>query len=198
LWDCTPSDEVMRERGLLGAAWDRAGKPHRLPEARFTRTEADLLSAIRRHNRREVLSILAQGAQLHAESPAGETALSVAVRSEAGELVDLLLQHGATPTHADLHAALETRQIGVVERLLGRELDLNQPMPDGLTPLIWAVRLGDPELVSRMLALGADVSLTDKSGKTPADHAAARENLAGFPDVTYHYREIDDRLATAR
>ena len=47
-----------------------------------------------------------------------------------------------------------------------------------VTPLFWAVRVRRPELVSQLLAKGADIGHKDKNGRTALDHARDKTVIA--------------------
>jgi ankyrin repeat protein len=52
----------------------------------------------------------------------------------------------------------------------------NRKDPDGVTPLIRAVRNSDAETAGMLLGHGADPNLTDPAGWTPLHHACTRAN----------------------
>jgi len=48
---------------------------------------------------------------------------------------------------------------------------VNASDPEGLTPLMFAAKLGHTETARLLVSLGANVNATSKSGKTPLAHA---------------------------
>ncbi len=106
--------------------------------------------------RKQLIALLKSGADLHATDKNGVTALHHAVRFRSPAAVQTLIEHGA---------------------------NVNQTCRrSGSTPLHRAVtQTGAPETAGRgqealeivrlLLAAGADPSITNKSGKTPADYA---------------------------
>ena len=54
-----------------------------------------------------------------------------------------------------------------VRVLLAKRTDVNQPEPDGTTPLHWAVRANDAETVTLLLRAGAKVSAANRNGVMP-------------------------------
>lgn len=57
-------------------------------------------------------------------------------------------------------------------------IDAATAAPDGTTPLLWAVYHGNVELVSRLLAAGADVHAVNRFGASAIGEAAARGDAA--------------------
>ncbi len=114
--------------------------------------------------RRRLVKLLAGGADIHATDKNGVTALHHAVRFRSPVAVKTLIEHGANVNQACRR--------------------------NGSTPLHRAVsQTGAPgtagkqeeagEIVKILLAAGADPSITNKSGRTPADYAtdAAMKSL---------------------
>ena len=92
------------------------------------------------------------------------------------ELADLLLRHGGGDKAAgpiDIHTAAERGYEARLELLLGHapELISSRDLLHRRTPLHWAAASGRTSITEQLLARGADPSLTDKRGKTPADLA---------------------------
>ncbi len=100
------------------------------------------------------------------------------------DLAELLLRHGGGDKAAgpiDVHTAAERGYDARLELLLDQEPALvsSRDLLHRRTPLHWAAASGRTSIVERLLARGADRSMTDKRGKTPAALATA----AGFPDL---------------
>jgi uncharacterized protein len=62
--------------------------------------------------------------------------------------------------------------LDLLDLLLGRGASPDPPEAFGLTPLHSAAAHGNPDMVNRLLAAGADPRLKTNEGKTPADVAA--------------------------
>lgn len=90
---------------------------------------------------------------IHRHDSSGRTALSIAARCGRKEVVELLLNSGADPQHADIK---------------------------GSTALLNAAGSGHRDIVELLLAYGADPQHTDERGWTMLFHAAAngREEMA--------------------
>lgn len=122
--------------------------------------------------------------------------LLCAIDSGRPELVRLLLSHGADADDpgdgccTPLLHAIRGGRVKSAEVLIDHGADVNRrhdgpcrsthahPVPAGATPLIAAARFKRGELVERLLAAGAEASLTDARGRSAADHAARRGDVA--------------------
>ena len=60
-----------------------------------------------------------------------------------------------------------------VHRLIANYADINQPDEEGWTPVQWAARWGDFEIMHALLAAGADATRFDRNGRN-ALHLAVR------------------------
>lgn len=115
--------------------------------------------------------LLAAGADVNAVSREGYTPLSFAVHGGAA-LVEYLLQRGATlPAEGSLaHDALLEKVVrcrgGCLAVLLRAGLNPNTRLADDSTLLMNAVANRDIEHVKLLLAAGAEVNVTTKSGRT--------------------------------
>jgi ankyrin repeat protein len=94
--------------------------------------------------------LLEQGADPHATSRLGVSALTIAAGNGAGEIVEMLMDAG---------------------------VDANSPMPDGDTALMLAARTGNRQAVESLLAHGADVNAVEPvQGETALMWAAAQNH----------------------
>lgn len=55
----------------------------------------------------------------------------------------------------------------VLESLLSQKADVNAALPDGSTPLAWAVYTNQSDAVTRLIKAGANVNVSDEYGDTP-------------------------------
>jgi len=80
--------------------------------------------------------------------------------------------------------AADRGHVGVVQRLLETDVDVDHVNDLGWTALLEAVILGDggvrhTEIVRRLVAAGADVSIADREGVTALEHA----RTAGYDEI---------------
>lgn len=79
---------------------------------------------------------------------------------------------GAGASEAAVVAAARDGDLGRVRELIGAGADVNQPEPDGSTPLLWAAYHSDVEMVKALLAAGADPDAANRFGMTPLMQAS--------------------------
>ncbi len=85
---------------------------------------------------------------------------------------------GSAAAQTELVDAARNADHGAAIALLAERPDPNQAEADGTTPLHWAVHHDDAELVTRLLAAGAEVAATNDYGATPMSEAAVGANPA--------------------
>ncbi|XP_063162134.1 ankyrin repeat domain-containing protein 50-like [Candoia aspera] len=136
-----------------------------------------------------VAVLLARGAHVDHADVDGRTALSVAalcIPASRGcaKVVELLLDHGASPGHADwdnvtplLVAAYEGRA-DVVELLLEAGADVDAADSRGCTPLLAASATGHRAVVETLLLWGAATDTLDSEGRTALGIAAGQGSEA--------------------
>ena len=70
--------------------------------------------------------------------------------------------------------AVKTGNIAAVQNALQQHGDANEADAEGTSALHWAVYHGDSDLVTRLLAAGADANARNDYGSTPMSEAAVR------------------------
>ena len=110
-----------------------------------------------------VKALLNAGAPIVSNREYGFSALYGAIQNGHVEVFELLLQHGAAANAESapfgttpLFVAVATGQLACIEPLLTAGADVNHAR-DGRTPLYWAARKGDGEVLKLLLAHGANV-----------------------------------------
>lgn len=103
--------------------------------------------------------------------------LTRAVGRNDVQLVELLLKAGAPAQkdgtlEAPLNVALSNNSKEIVKLLLAYNADVNSQEYNGDTPLHYAVRYA-PTLIPLLLEAGADMTIKNNAGQTPADLARA-------------------------
>jgi ankyrin repeat protein len=133
--------------------------------------------------------LIDRGADVNAQSDAGDTALTRAASDENKDaaLVELLLAQGADVTASDhdgwsaLMWAASQDRVDKMQPLLqapgAPAGSVNARSQDGATALILASRTGATAAVEALIAAGADVNLADDAGNT-AIHVADNTDIA--------------------
>jgi ankyrin repeat protein len=133
--------------------------------------------------------LLTAGADANDAQPDGVSALVLAAHSGNGDVGALLLDHGADPNafgsgYSAMHAAILKSDLGLVKALLARGANPNvritrgTPMRRdttdwnlpatliGSTPYLLAARFLEPEILTALVAGGADPAMTMTDGAT--------------------------------
>jgi ankyrin repeat protein len=136
----------------------------------------DFFRAVRTDNPIEVALLLARGFDPNTHEEGGQSALTLAVREHANQVVEVLLQHPQLDVNASnrvgetalMLAALQGR-MDLVQRLLQRGAAVAR---DGWSPLHYAASGPDPQIVSLLLARGAPIEARSPNGTTALMMAA--------------------------
>ena len=155
--------------------------------------------AVQRQNLQMVKWLLANGAK-----PKGSALLQAAWCdnvNDSVEMVTALLKagadvnyqenypnpafHSALPLSTPLHHACYNGNSAVVKILLDQQgIKLNTIDVDNCTPLMWAARKGNGEIVGLLLKAGADPSIKNKNGETAfsiaCQHIGIQNQIAKF------------------
>ena len=122
--------------------------------------ETVLMTAARSGSVKVVDLLVSRGADVNArETWRGQTATMWAAAEGHTEVVRLLLRHGA-----DVHAR-STFPEGVDVRRMSRRV-MRTAQPDGLTPILFAVRAGHMDTVNALLEAGVHINETAPSGNS--------------------------------
>jgi len=148
---------------------------------------ADLenLEQIIKTNNVEAIRQIIQGGNINAAYGGGYTPLMIAVDLGNKEIVRMLIQAGADVNiehrgETALGIIFENmiddddREIAMV--LIDAGANLNQRDINGKTPLIDAVMMEEPKLVSKILIKGADMDARDNTGSTALMYASENGN----------------------
>ncbi len=146
--------------------------------------DVPLVNAAKRSDAGLVALLLQHGADVHAATADGTTALHVAAYQDDLKVAALLIQRGADVTAANrygvrpLSLAAATGDAPLIEMLLAAGADANTALPEGETALMTAARAGNAQAVDALLKHGADVNATERwKGQTALMWAAAQNNV---------------------
>lgn len=128
---------------------------------------------------------LRKGADVNELLPNGMNGLHVAALAGVMQVADLLIRCGLSPNSemasglTPLHLAVQSNSQNLVGLMLAKKGNPNHANAQGRTPLHWVVAVEDTRLepkarlqIAKMLRrAGADITLPDHEGKTPADLA---------------------------
>lgn len=126
-----------------------------------------------------VQRLLELGFAVDTRDDQGASALLRACGAGHRDMAACLLTAGADPALAahsgvtPLAAAVAARREALVGLLLEHQVATDQRLPNDATALMVAAAMGYPEIVTLLLAAGADVNAADRSGRS-ALHAAAQ------------------------
>lgn len=111
------------------------------------------------------------------------SALTVAIQHGQKEIIRFLFDQGALPGmspdgYSTLHCALHFGDLEIINELLNHKISvaplINVISEEGGTPLMLACELDSPDLVQRMITLGADPKIARKDGVTALEIAVTR------------------------
>lgn len=147
--------------------------------------------------------LLASGANINDTSKSGNTALLIACLGYGRyETVKWLLDEGADPTarrwgaETALMRAAEFSDTMTINLLLSKGLDVNAH-PWGITPLTYAVRMGNWDAVLCLVNHGADVNIADEDNDTPLQWAAAAGNEEAVKAILPKTKDINTKNVRA-
>jgi ankyrin repeat protein len=114
--------------------------------------------------------------------PPKNVRLIVAAQTGHVDVVERLLQQGISPdavsgTNSPLVIAIRHRQHAIVRVLLDHGANANFGAGSGVTPLSWAVRTDDSDLVEALVHAGANPELPNADGKSARDEAKSAPEI---------------------
>jgi ankyrin repeat protein len=146
-------------------------------------------------------TLLRHHVDLNEPLPDGSTLLAWAVESQNGEMVRLLLDHGAKPSGvgdvsvAPLFMACRYGDPAILNALLDKGADLKAIRPDGITPLSECAGNAPARIVERMIAAGAEPDRPDEAGQTPLMRAAAGGRIDNIRALAAHGAQVNRKTA---
>jgi len=144
-----------------------------------------LLSAVANNNTKLTKLLLQYNANPQLKTSRGEYALIKAIYHQNHEIVNLLIQNGADVNVKDMRYnypaifwAVETGKRDLVKPFLENQDDLDiQGDKFGETVLMRAVTLGFKDIVQDLITAGANLKITDHSGRDAVSYAVELENI---------------------
>jgi ankyrin repeat protein len=161
--------------------------------------EDSLVDVTQAKNHELAVSMLAKGADVHARSSDGTTALQWAVYNDDADLVQRLIKagadvsakndYGATP----LWTASTVADPVVMKALLKAGANANEQNAEGETPLMVVARTGNIESAKLLLSHGAKVNAKEEwGGQTPLMWAAAQRQPEMVKLLLSHGANVND------
>ena len=98
-------------------------------------------------------------------------------------------RYGRNPLHAASLFPESLRRYNPIPILLKKSVNMNEQDLAGRTPLFYAVRSGNLKDADFLIQRGADMTLADEYGHTPA-HVAAIKTGSYDPKISDHYFDI--------
>lgn len=147
----------------------------------FAKTDSSFRSSDNEKNKKLVWSLLSMGAKVGVKNSSGMTALHMAVRACAGDVISVLVDFGEDLNakdwngHTSLDIAIRNNRIEEVRLLLLMGANRVVDRRRGETILLKAVKACAYDVVNFLVDIGEDVNDQDSSGNTPL-HIASIHN----------------------
>jgi uncharacterized protein len=152
------------------------------------------LIAVEKGYLRTVKKLLAKGAPVNALDSSERNALLTAIQTGRTEMIDFLLEKGADPNilfaDADLDnsyfsycisslmAAVESKDVNLIKRLLAGKADPNLTCKNGKNALRVALKIEKYDIFDLLIEAGASANPVDLNGATNLMYAARNEDPA--------------------
>jgi ankyrin repeat protein len=162
---------------------------------------AALFKAVRSGDVSATRALLPHHRNLNEPLPDGSTLLAWAVESQNGELVRLLLDHGArangvgTVSVAPLFIACQYGDPAILAALLDAHADVKATRADGIAPLSVCAGNAPANILQRVLAAGAVVDQPDETGQTALMWAAAKGRVDNIKLLVAHGAQVNGKSA---
>ena len=114
--------------------------------------------------------------------PGGFDLFTAINRNQPDAVIQMLLHNGAEANGEILLLAMEKQRFALAEQFIKSGVDVNYQYPlirnyaDGMTPLLYASKWNNPELVKLLLENGANINARSKDGNTALSIAQTNGN----------------------
>jgi ankyrin repeat protein len=161
--------------------------------------EDSLVDVVQAKNHDAAVALIAKGADVHARSVDGTTALQWAVYNDDADLVERLIKAGADVSATNDYGANPLRQAAtvadpvVIKALIKAGADVNAPNAEGETPLMIVARTGNIESAKLLLSHGAKVNAKEQwGGQSALMWAAAQHQPEMVKFLISHGADVND------
>jgi ankyrin repeat protein len=113
-------------------------------------------------------------------------------RNQSDAVIQLLLQNGAKPNGEILLLSMEKQKFDLAKQFITTGVDVNYQYPlsknyaDGMTPLLYASKWNNFELIKLLVEKGANINARAKDGNTALTMAQTNENNAAINYLIEH------------
>ena len=161
-----------------------------------------LVDVVQAKDHAAAVAMIAAGADVHAASADGTTALHWAVYNDDADLVQRLIKAGADISVVNDYGASPLRQAAtvadpvVIKALFKAGANANETNAEGETPLMVVARTGNVESAGLLLSHGAKVDAKEQwGGQTALMWAAAQRQPAMVKFLISHGAHVNERGA---
>jgi hypothetical protein len=124
--------------------------------------------------------------------PDGYNLYTAIARGRQDNAIQFLLRNGALPNGEILLLAMERQRFDLARQFIEAGVDVNYQYPlsrnnaDGMTPLLYASKWGNLELLRLLVEKGANINMRDVDGESALSMAHANNNDAIVGYLTEH------------
>ncbi len=151
-----------------------------------------LFDAIRNNDIAYIRAVNKDVLDIHDDSEEGNTPLQHAIMLGKNDIVEILLQRGASvrldnyKAQSPLELAALANNATAVTSLLDRGADVHHVSIVGNTPLHSAARAGNVEILHKLIASGAEIDKVDKNHETALHYAAMNSKNDAIQTLLAH------------
>ena len=157
---------------------------------RTRKKSPSIMAAVESGNVEALRAAIASGAGL-LDDMEDTSPLAVAVEKNDTEMVEALLQLGHKPDLGGivipLALAARNGNNRIVELLLGRGANVNEPGEEGETALMWAANTGRLDILKRLIDAEADIQQKDRGGGDALSYAISGQHVPTIEFLLPHF-----------